>query len=504
MTRLLAPALLTALAVSGLSAPASWARIEPRGESAAPSRSVAPGDDVRARIAAIPGMRVLAERPAAPGRIVLDLAYRQPVDHRHPREGSFDQRLTLVHRSTWRPMVLYSGGYDLGLSPERRSEPAVLLDANQITTEHRYFGTSRPQQPDWSKLTIRQAADDHHRIVTALKKVYRAPWISTGGSKGGMTAVYHRRFHPDDVAGTVAYSAPNNTDDRDDTAYDAQLDQVGTPQCRAALKSVQRTALIRRAAMTERYDRWAQSEGRTFRTIGNADRAFELAVLRLPAMFWMHQPAASCTSVPTTATDDQALYTWIDRVTALPVYTDQSLDPLTPYFHQLGTELGYPQYTTPHLTGLLRHPGVQEVRSYVPREIPLRFRPGAMADIDRWVRHQGSSLMFINGETDVAVAEPFRLGRGTRDSLLLDVPGGNHHTSIAALKPQDAARARATLLRWAGRTTAASRTALASSAPSMCGWTASPNPPRLYRSSGRGGAASGSQGLRERQCGAKA
>ncbi|WP_329027085.1 hypothetical protein [Streptomyces sp. NBC_00690] len=211
MKRLLAPALLTALAVSGLSASASWARRESRGESTAPSRSGAPGDDVRARIAAIPGMRVLGERPAAPGQIVLDLAYRQPVDHGHPRQGSFDQRLPLVHWSTWRPMVLYSGGYDLGPSPERRSEPAVLLDANQITTEHRYFGNSRPQKPDWSRPTIRQAADDHHRIVTALKKVYRAPWISTGG---------------------------------------------------AALKSVQRAALSRRAAMTERYDRWAEAEGK--------------------------------------------------------------------------------------------------------------------------------------------------------------------------------------------------------------------------------------------------
>ncbi|WP_329028013.1 hypothetical protein [Streptomyces sp. NBC_00690] len=94
--------------------------------------------------------------------------------------------------------------------------------------------------------------------------------------------------------------------------------------------------------------------------------------MRLPAMFWMHQPTGRCDFVPTMATDDDALFSWIDRVTALPVYTDQSLDPLTPYFYQLGTELGYPQYTTPHLTGLLRHPGVQDVRSYVPREISLR------------------------------------------------------------------------------------------------------------------------------------
>ncbi|NUK50242.1 aminopeptidase [Streptomyces lunaelactis] len=433
--RLLRLVLVVALSVTGLSTPAL---------------AQPPNGDFRARIEAIPGMRVLGERPAAPGQIVLDLAYRQPTDHRHPDEGSFDQRLTLVHKSTQRPMVLYSSGYDLGPSPNRLTEPTELLDANQITTEQRFFGTSRPEGSDWSKLTIWQAASDHHRLVTALRKLYRGAWISTGGSKGGMTAVYHRRFYPEDVAGTVAYSAPNNTDDRDDSAYDARLEQIGTAECRAAVKSVQREALIRREAMTERYGRWAEGERNTFRTIGSVDRAFELAVLRLPMMFWMHQPTGGCASIPTAAATDDVLYAWVAKVTQLPVYTDQTLEAFTPYFYQLGTQLGYAQFVTPYLDGLLRYPGIQEIRSYVPRDIPLRFRAAAMADIDRWVRHRGSSLMFVDGENDVAVAEPFRLGNGTHDSYLFNVPGANHHVSITGLRPDDAEQATVALRRWAG------------------------------------------------------
>ncbi|WP_308378071.1 S28 family serine protease [Streptomyces sp. ISL-98] len=242
-----------------------------------------------------------------------------------------------------------------------------------------------------------QAASDHHRLITALKKLYPGAWISTGGSKGGMTAVYHRRFYPKDVAGTVAYSAPNNTDDRDDSAYDARLEAIGSPECRAAIKSVQRQALIRREAMTERYGRWAEEEKNTFQTIGSVDRAFELAIL--------HQPSGGCASIPTAAATDDTLYAWAAQVPQLPVYTDQTLEGFSPYFYQLGTQLGYAQLSTPHLDGLLRHPGIQEIRSYVPRDIPLRFQPAAMADIDRWVRHHGSSLMFVNGENDVAVAD---------------------------------------------------------------------------------------------------
>ncbi|WP_326586114.1 S28 family serine protease [Streptomyces sp. NBC_01294] len=440
--RLLTLFLMTVLTATGLSVPAL---------------AQPPDGDIRARIEAIPGMRVLGERPATPGQVVLDLTYRQPTDHRHADQGSFDQRLTLVHKSTQRPMVLYSSGYDLGSSPNRMTEPAQLLDANQITTEQRFFGTSRPEDPDWSKLTIWQAASDHHRLITALKTMYHGAWISTGGSKGGMTAVYHRRFYPDDVAGTVAYSAPNNTDDRDDTAYDARLEQVGTTECRAAIKSAQRDALIRREAMTERYARWAEGEKKTFGTIGSVDRAFELAVVRLPMMFWMHQSTDGCASIPTSTATDDALYLWVAKVTQLPVYTDQTVESFTPYFYQLGTQLGYPQFATPYLDGLLRYPGIQEIRTYVPRDIPLRFQPAAMADIDRWVRRHGSSLMFVNGENDIAVAEHFRPGNGTYDSYLFNVPDANHHISITGLRPNDAEQATAALRRWAGQTETAAR-----------------------------------------------
>ncbi|MEU5806016.1 S28 family serine protease [Streptomyces sp. NPDC047718] len=437
MKRLVTAAAVAVLTLTGLAAPAGAAPLD---------------DDIRARIAAVPGMRLVGERPGTDGQTVLDLAFRQPIDHHRPDRGSFEQRLTLVHKSVDRPMVLYSSGYDLGSTPQRPTEPTVLLDANQITTEQRFFGTSKAADQDWSTLTIWQAASDHHRLVAALKQLYRGAWISTGGSKGGMTAVYHRRFYPDDVAGTVAYSAPNNTDDRDDRAYDAGLARVGTPECRAALIEVQRQALMRREAMTQRYGRWAEEQKATFRTVGSADRAFELAVLRLPMMFWMHQPADACATVPGADASDDALYAWVAGVTLLPVYTDQSLEPYTPYFYQLGTQLGYATFSAPYLEGLLRHPGVQELRSYVPREIPLHFQRGAMADIDRWVRADGRSLMFVNGQNDVSVAEPFRLGRGTRDSYVFEVGGGSHHVSVKGLPPADADRATAALRRWAGQT----------------------------------------------------
>ncbi|WP_255306148.1 hypothetical protein [Streptomyces sp. Wb2n-11] len=67
------------------------------------------------------------------------LTLTQPVDHRDP--GTFQQRLTLWHKSETAPVVHCTGGY--GLSSGTR-EITTLLGANQVSVEHRSFNTSRP------------------------------------------------------------------------------------------------------------------------------------------------------------------------------------------------------------------------------------------------------------------------------------------------------------------------------------------------------------------------
>ncbi|MEW1911574.1 S28 family serine protease [Kitasatospora sp. NPDC085895] len=404
--------------------------------------------DIRAAIEAVPGLRIAEEKPAAPGFRFFVLTLHQATDHHHPERGGFEQRLTLLHRGTDRPTVLYTSGYTVATT-QFRSEPAELLDGNQVSTEQRFFGSSRPEPTDWTDLDIWQAAADHHHVVEALRQVYRSAWISTGGSKGGMATVYHRRFYPQDVAGSVAYSAPNNVDDHEDSAYLDFLRTVGTPECRSALRSAQRALLERRAALVPRYQAWADSRGDGFRLIGGADKAFEIAVLRAPFMFWQGRGQAGCPAVPAPDASDGALYGWLSDVAQLPVYADSVANQFVPYFYQLGTQLGYFPVETAHLADLLRHPGATEPRTFVPRDIPLRYRPQAMRDVDRWVRTHGERLMFVNGGADPAVAELFRLGQGSRDSYLFRVPGGTHAARIAQLPAADAAAATAALRRWA-------------------------------------------------------
>src|SRR5262249_51523810 len=126
------------------------------------------------------------------------------------------------------------------------------LDANQISIEHRFFGESRPEPPDWSKLTIDQMAADEHAIVSALRMLYTGPVLASGGSKGGMTAIFYRRFYPDDVDGTVPYVAPISFA-APDMRYSPFFDTVGTPECRQAVRDAATEMLAhRRAVLVQR------------------------------------------------------------------------------------------------------------------------------------------------------------------------------------------------------------------------------------------------------------
>ncbi|MFF0447459.1 S28 family serine protease [Streptomyces sp. NPDC004609] len=440
----------TASATGATAKAATAAGPEPGGNTRAPATV-----DIKDRLLAIEGMSLLEEKQT-PGYRFFILEYTQPVDHRNPRKGTFQQRLTVLHKDTSRPTVFFTSGYGLNVKP-RRSEPTAIVDGNQVSLEYRYFTPSRPAPADWSALDIRQAAADQHRVHTALKRIYDRKWLATGGSKGGMTATYYERFHPGDMDGVVAYVAPNDVKDDEDSAYDRFLSRVGTKECRDRLNAVQREALIRREPMKKLYTRYAAEKDYTFNTVGSMDRAFEAVVLDYTWAFWQYSPAADCATIPAAATaTDQELWDTVDTISGFSYYTDQGLEPYTPYYYQAGTELGSPDIEQPHLKGLSRY-GYQPPRNYVPREIPMRFRKQAMKDIDRWVRHHATRMMFVYGENDPWGAERFRLGGGSRDSHVYTAPGANHGADVADLVPDERAAATAAILTWAGVAPAAVR-----------------------------------------------
>jgi hypothetical protein len=406
--------------------------------------------DIKDQLLAIPGMSLVQEKPYTGYRyFVLD--YTQPIDHRHPSKGTFQQRITVLHKDVSRPTVFYTSGYNVSTTPSR-SEPTRIADANQVSLEYRYFTPSRPAPADWSKLDIWQAASDQHRVFKALKSIYTRNWIATGGSKGGMTATYFERFYPRDMDGVVAYVAPNDVVNNEDSAYDRFFTKVGTKECRDRLDAVQREALVRRDSLEKRYAAYAAENGYTFTTVGSLDKAYEAVVLDYVWGFWQYSLLSDCDTVPAnaaTATDDE-IWTSVDTISGFSFYTDQGLDPYTPYYYQAGTQLGAPTIQFPYIEKQYLRYGYQPPRHFVPRSIPMRFQPGAMRDVDSWVRHHADHMLFVYGQNDPWGAERFAVGKGSKDSYVFTAPGLNHGANVAALTADQKALATARVLAWAG------------------------------------------------------
>jgi hypothetical protein len=194
-----------------------------------------------------------------------------------------------------------------------------------------------------------------------------------------------------------------------------------------------------------------EAKGYTYKQFGSAHRALEVLVLDTPFTFWQYGAQERCALVPGAAASVDDLWTFIDQTVGWDFYTDAGVAPYETYYYQAGTQLGWPEADESAVRDLLRYPGSSVPRTMVPASIEFpSFDRHAMQDVDRWVRYEGSRLLFVYGQNDPWSAEPFRLGRGTRDSLSFTVPSGNHGSNIARLPEKDRASATAAVLRWAG------------------------------------------------------
>ena len=404
--------------------------------------------DIGVALQKIPGLTV-AEEPASMGWLrYFVMTFDQPADHGQPAGPHFQQRLTLLYRAAGAPVVLASTGYDIDPAVQYRSEPARILDANQILVEHRFFSPSRPSPADWSTLTIEQAAADHHAIVLALKPLLAGKWISTGASKGGMTSVYHRRFHAADVDGTVAYVAPQSYGIAD-ARYVAFLQQVGDPTCRAALSAFQLQVLGRRPAMMQRL----AALGKSFSLIG-ADAALDYAVVELPFSFWQYFGAATCAQIPAAGDTDDDVWSFLELIDPPELWADDQTLQYEPYYWQAATQLGYPKYDDGALTALLKvAPGSDVAATFV---VPgpgktIVFHPESMTDVATWLSTLGKTMMFVYGADDPYSAAAFDPA-GAQASYRFFAPSGNHGSTLAELAPSDQQTAYKALETWTGVT----------------------------------------------------
>lgn len=355
----------------------------------------------------------------------------------------------MLARGLTDPMVLAATGYSLST---RRSELTRVYAANQLTYEFRYFPPSRPTGPiDWSTNTVRQGAEDAHRLVQAFKPIFTASWVGTGISKGGMTSVYHRRFYPNDVDATVAMVTPVN-DSRVDPRSIPFLRSVGGATwatCRQALLDFQRRSLMMTAAiqplMPGNYTRLGKPI------------ALEHAVIEAGFSFWQYtlpaDPSFGCSRIPLATATAQQHADFIDTHAGWSNFTDPVIATYDSFYVSSALELGGPAPDDALLAPLVTQPGTYtyDDARYMPAGFTGTYDAGTQNDVTQWVATQSERMMFIYGEFD-----PWSAGQyapnASRDNLVLTVPGGNHNVRIADLPLTTQSLAWNTLDRWLNAT----------------------------------------------------
>ena len=374
-------------------------------------------------------------------KIEIELRVKQPIDHEHPETGNFYQRVFLIHKGANRPMAMETEGYQA--RPHIVSELSSLLDANQIHVEHRYFGESTPDSMDYKYLTIRQAAADHHRIIELFKSFYTGPWLTFGISKGGQTAMYHKRFYPADVQATVCYVSPLNfsrTDDR----IDQFLKSIAPDSCLEKIYTLQTYLLSHREDFMP-FFREHNSDQKYEFSMGDSV-AWEYCVLEYPFAFWQWQNA-DCNSIPDTNATTASVFRKFIKVSTPYYFADKGRDYYAPFFVQALSEIGYYGYDLEPFAGKLKYITDGSYRFSLPANTIVEFDSSAMQDINERLAESGNNMIYIYGANDPWGAAGVQLS-GKTNALKFVLANGSHATRIRDLSENDRRLIRIRLEEW--------------------------------------------------------
>lgn len=302
-----------------------------------------------------------------------------------------------------------------------------------------------PADIDWTYLTIEQSAADSHAIVEKLKPIYAGPWVATGRSKGGMTAIFHQRFHPADLAGIVPFVAPISHG-INDVRYVRWMTQIGPTdgRCRTQIEDLAVELVRRRAELATVLRQWSAYFD-VFRV-----EAVE-AEVALSANFawtlWQYWGSPElCSSIPRAGTDAATLSRWVfaspydilggSEGSSEPNSYDQ-------YLYQLYRELGGPAQSAPYWESAVANVDfsvLPERQSPIWASEAPAFDPTAMEAVEAFLHDEATHVLAIYGAWD-----PWSAGRiqvnEARQSRVFVAPAVGHSADLAALSTEDQSRA---------------------------------------------------------------
>lgn len=412
-------------------------------------------EDILSRLNSIDDVTAYEIPTSLPDYRAFTVTIEQPQEHDVDDTVTFSQRMLLLHRADDAPMIAATTGYDLFGGPEvwadYRGEVTRLTNGNQLMIEHRFFGESIPDVNvrDWESLTVKNAASDSHKMRALLGEIYTGAWIGTGVSKGGMTAIFHHAFFPDDLDGIVPYVAPISFG-MEDPRYVDFLRNIG-PEDGECAENVRGIAL----AILERLDEIAPVAAAS--SPGGAGLKEDVVLASagqnafgLEWSFWQSWGSQeACDALPPAdgTAEELAPFAIFSATNSLGLYENT----LAPYGYQVAYELGSQAFDYGELSPYVNSipwdallPGPP-----LPWDAYPFFNGQTMIDVDAFLRTDADDVLAIYGEWDPWTAGMITVNANNNNQVLV-APGVGHAARIAMLDDADKEAALSMLSEMAG------------------------------------------------------
>lgn len=394
-----------------------------------------------AKIKTLPRVVSVRAAEAKFGKDTLEIMFSQPLDHQNPAGPKFNQRILLRETGAANPVLLGTEGYEAWsmYGGELRN---MLGTPNVITVEHRYFGKSIPSPIVWKYLTIKNAADDMHDIVTTFKRLYTGKWIASGVSKGGQTSLYYKSYYPNDVDVTVAYVAPINLGQEDPRIY-RWLNTVGDEATRQKIKELQIAFLKREDEVLK-----ALNPNPADYTMG-VNKAYEYGVLEFPFALWQYGTKPEGLPAPDAPVAD--LVKAYQQVNAMYYYSDAGIKVFEAFIYQAFTEIGYYNYDITDFKPYLKHnpnPTNMDLSPAGTKDT-IVYNPATLAFVYNFLQYKADNVIYVYGESDTWSSTQMEL-IGRTNAVKIMVKGAHHNASIRLASPLQREEVISAMEKWLG------------------------------------------------------
>ena len=269
------------------------------------------------------------------------IAYmEQPLDWQTDTGITLQQKFTVRYKGENVPTCYEVGGYDLLTSVASLIIFPDDCTYNKVSIEYRFFGESQPEGLDrdstelWPYLTLENAAEDIHAIISRLSSLLPGKRIMTGVSKGGFTTNYQAYKYPEDADLFLPFCAPLCESRTDSRLYEFINHSVGDAVLPAEQAEEMRNAILEfqvecmrykddlKVAYKEKAIQEAEGGEDAYRPILMEDdgaKFFDFALADAQAIVWMNQAGFEDYCSP-----DGAISTF-ENVVSMPADTEEQI-----------------------------------------------------------------------------------------------------------------------------------------------------------------------------------